>query len=178
MNRIKITVYVAVALTVAATICGATTVKPCSENHVDADVIPQLPDKIGEVAGFQIMGLFLARGGFGCPQQVIDNLVAMNTAYLQNEYLPRYREAAGIYAWLDANHLIATDIEPGVVCPVCGFSHTAAEFKTLTLGKVARRNEISSEIDVIWVNLADQAWWSIPQASQDAYLAWIAAINQ
>jgi hypothetical protein len=151
---------------------------PCEQDHTGPVALTTpLPDKLGEIAGYQVMGLFLEQGGFGCPRNVVDGILAMNTQYFDNEYLPRYREALAIYNWLDSGHLISEEGQPPVDCPVCGFPHNAVGFKDLELEKVQRLNELSLEIDTIWVNLADQAWWMIPQDSRDDYLEWVQAHN-
>jgi hypothetical protein len=115
-----------------------------------------LPDKIGEVAGFQILGMFLSLGGFGCDDEIMDTIRQISEAYLEDEYTPRYEEAAAIHAWLDATH----DVQD------------PDQFKTLAQEKITRLNEISAEIDAIWADRALDAWGLIPEASREAYLAW------
>lgn len=145
------------------------------KDHIPPPFVPPLTDKIGEVAGFEALGLFLALGGFGCPGDIVAQINARNESYLGTEYLPRYREARGIWAWLDAKHLIYTEGEPTSDCPVCGFAHTAAELKELTLEKCARLNALSAEIDAIWVEHAEACWELVPTESWEQYMAWLDA---
>ncbi len=128
----------------------------CREDHIPPAFKPPLPDKIGEVAGFQVLGMFLSLGGFGCDDQTMDTIRQISEDYLETEYTPRYEEAATIHEWLNATHDVD---DPG-------------EFKTLVQQKLARLNEISAEIDAVWADRALDAWALIPEASREAYLAW------
>jgi hypothetical protein len=144
----------------------------CRENHSPPPYTPALEDKIGEIAGFQILGIFMSLGGFDCPQNIMGDIQDLNAVYQADEYFPRYEEAAAIHEWLGATHDVYREDEPPRVCPVCGFSHNVEEFRVLVMEKLARRNEISSEIDAIWAEYALDAWEMVPEASRDAYLDW------
>jgi len=133
----------------------------CREDHIPPDFKPALPDKIGEVAGFQILGMFLALGGFGCGDATMDTIRQINEDYLEDEYTPRYDEAAAIHEWLNATH----DVQD------------PDQFAALAQEKITRLNEISAEIDAIWADRALDAWALIPEASRDAYLAWYDAVS-
>lgn len=128
----------------------------CREDHIPPAFKPALPDKIGEVAGFQILGMFLSLGGFGCDDETMDTVRQISEDYLEDEYTPRYDEAAAIHEWLNATR--------DVVDP--------SEFEVLVQEKIARLNEISAEIDAIWADRALDAWVLIPEESREAYLAW------
>ncbi len=172
----KIIILLAVFAVIPA-IAAATSYNLCREDHIPPPNKLPLADKIGEIAGFQILGLFLSQGGFGCPSQVMDQIRQISDAYRENEYLPRYEEAFAIQTWLNATHDVYAPPTAPYDCPVCGFPHDRAEFTALALEKATRRNEISLEIDTIWVNAALDAWDLIPADSQDAYLVWFDALS-
>ncbi len=144
-----------------------------TKDHIPPPFVPPLTDKIGEVAGFRVLGLFFALGGFDCPSETEATINALNDDYLENEYLPRYVEAKGIWEWLDAVHYIYEPAEAPVDCPTCGFPHNHDEFKALALDKCARLNEISAEIDAIWVELAETAWVMVPEDSRQDFIDWV-----
>ncbi len=169
-----------VVLTAVFTVCSGATFGAgfniCREDHIPPPYEPPLSDKIGEVAGFQVLGMFLSLGGFGCPGDVMAQIRQLSADYEVNEYAPRYAEAAGIHDWLDATHDVYAAGEVPRNCPVCGFPHNVQEFRALVQEKLARRNELSAQIDAIWADLALEAWVLIPQPSRDAYLAWYDAL--
>ncbi|MGD8717259.1 MAG: hypothetical protein PVH29_00425 [Candidatus Zixiibacteriota bacterium] len=137
-----------------------TNINVCYEDH---DPLPNdpLPDKIGEVAGFQILSRFLSLGGFGCTDEVMNDIRAMNVEYLNNEYMPRHAEAVAIYEWLNTTH----DVE------------YVSEFRDEANQKLARLHEISAEIDAIWIDYALTGWDMIPEDCQNAYIAWCAGLG-
>jgi hypothetical protein len=153
--RRYILILVAVIVVVPGMVLG-TSYNLCREDHLPPPFEPALPDKIGEVAGFQILGMFLSLGGFGCDDQTLDTIRQMSEDYLEGEYTPRYDEAAAIHEWLNATH----DVQD------------PDQFRTLAQQKITRLNEISAEIDAIWAERALDAWALIPVESRDAYLAW------
>lgn len=161
-----------VALAVCPGVAAATGYNLCREDHSPPPYHPPIEDKIGEIAGFQVLGLFLSLGGFDCPQAIMTEIQEMNAEYQADDYLPRYEEAAGIHDWLDATHDVYMEGEAPRDCPVCGFPHDADEFRTLVLEKLARRNELSEEIDAVWAGYALDAWETVPEASREAYLDW------
>lgn len=135
----------------------------CREDHIPPAFKPALPDKIGEVAGFQVLGMFLSLGGFGCDEGTMDTIRQISEDYLEDEYTPRYDEATAIHEWLNTTH----DVQD------------PDQFKALAQGKITRLNEISAEIDAIWAERALDAWALIPEESRDAYLSWYdAAIGE
>jgi len=168
--------YSAIVLIAALAVCAgaaaATSYNLCREDHTPPAYQPPLDDKIGEVAGFQVLGMFLSLGGFDCPQDTMGQIQQMNAGYEADEYMPRYEEAAAIHDWLDATHDVYSEGEVPRDCPVCGFPHDADEFRTLVMEKLARRNEISSEIDAVWAGYALDAWEMVPEASREAFLDW------
>jgi hypothetical protein len=168
--------YSAILLIAALAVCpgvaAATSYNLCREDHSPPPTQPPIDDKIGEVAGFQVLGLFLSLGGFDCPQAIMTEIQSMNAEYQTDEYLPRYEEAAAIHDWIDATHDVYNEGEDPPDCPVCGSPHNTEEFRALVQEKLARRNEISAEIDAIWAEYALDAWEMVPEASRDAYLDW------
>jgi hypothetical protein len=149
----------------------------CFFDHTDPPPeFSALPDKIGEYAGFGALGEFIRQGGFECPQNIIDQIITTNKNYQDNEYIPRYEEAKAIHQWLTAVHVISTPDNP-VICPVCGIAHTWSQYKAMVLEKVARRDQITTEIDTIAENLQLSAWELIPEASKTAYMAWVEALK-
>jgi len=153
--RHYILILVAVFVVVPGMALG-TNYNLCREDHIPPPFKPALPDKIGEVAGFQVLGMFLSLGGFGCDDETMDTIRQISEDYLEEEYLPRYDEAEAIHEWLNATHDV---LDP-------------TEFKVLVQEKINRLNEISAEIDAIWADRALYAWALIPEASRNAYLAW------
>jgi len=146
---------------------------PCYQDHYEPPVENLLPDKLGEYAGFGALTLLLTQGGFGCPENIKQQIISMNSSYQNNDYLPRWREAVQIQKWLESKHLIYEPPEPPTVCPVCGRAHNLDEFKTLVREKVARRDQLTTEIDTIATNLSLDAWDLLPHDTQNAYLAWV-----
>jgi hypothetical protein len=151
--------FILIAVAVFVVVPGmalGTSYNLCREDHLPPPYKPLLPDKIGEVAGFQILGMFLSLGGFGCDDETMDTIRQISEDYLEGEYTPRYDEAAAIHEWLNATH----DVQD------------PDQFKALAQEKITRLNEISAEIDAIWAESALDAWALIPEASREAYLAW------
>jgi hypothetical protein len=143
----------------------------CAFNHLPPpSAVNDLPDKIGEYAGYGALGEFMKQGGFNCPENILKQIRAMNETYQEDEYTPRYDEAKAIQQWLTAIHVIYTPPESPVTCPVCGVAHTWAQYRAMVMEKVARRDEITTEIDTIAEKLQLDAWELIPDASKAAFM--------
>jgi hypothetical protein len=74
-NRVML---VLVAFGLTAAVAYGESYNLCREDHQPPPFEPPLPDKIGEVAGFQVLGLFLSLGGFGCPDSVMSQIMQIN----------------------------------------------------------------------------------------------------
>ena len=140
----------------------------CRENHQPPANVEPL-EKIGEIAGYHVFGLFLEGGGYGTDQDTLDEIEALNAEYRENEFDPRQSEANDIYGWLNATHEI-DDGSNTVTCPICGEVHTMSEYESLRDAKVNRLNTLSSEIDDVWTALADTIRGMVSDESYGAFL--------
>ena len=140
----------------------------CRENHQPPANVEPL-EKIGEIAGYHVFGLFLEGGGYGTDQDTLDEIEALNAEYRENEFDPRQSEANDIYGWLNATHEI-DDGSNTVSCPICGEVHTMSEYESLRNAKVNRLNTLSSEIDDEWTALADTIRGMVSDGSYKAFL--------
>jgi hypothetical protein len=158
--RLWVVILLLIAPLIIPGVALGTNFNVCYEDH---DPLPNdpLPDKIGEVAGFQILSRFLSLGGFGCTDEVMADIRQMNVEYLNDEYMPRHAEAVAIHQWLNATH----DVQD------------IAAFRAQVDEKLSRLHDISAEIDAIWVDHAITAWEMIPEDSQNAYIAWCAGLG-
>ena len=122
----------------------------CHENHTG----PPCSVKIGNIAGWEVFGEFVADGGYGVDQSVLDNIDSLIKAYQDDEYLPRQTEAAAIHAWFDTTQEVD---EAGV-------------WEAARAAKVARLAEIDAEIDGEWCAVADAAYELVGDTAYDAFL--------
>jgi hypothetical protein len=178
MKSASIAIIIAFALTLTVTTANSITseVDPCWLDHKPPSILNGLPDKLGEYAGFGALTDFLSQNGFGCPEAIKQQIIQMNINFQNNEYLPRYREALVIEKWLTSKHTIYEPPDPPQVCPVCGIPHTWTQFRALALEKVARRDQLTTDIDAIAMTLALDAWELVPRPSRTAYLTWVETV--
>jgi hypothetical protein len=120
----------------------------CHENHTG----PPSNVKIGNIAGWEVFGEFVAEGGYGVDQSVLDDIASLNEAYQDDEYLPRQAEAAALHAWFDTTQEVD------------------GAWETDRAAKVARLAEINAEIDMEWCAVADAAYELVGDAAYDAFL--------
>ena len=120
----------------------------CHENHTGP---PANTTPVGTL-GWSVYSSFVAEGGYGVDQTVLDEIEALNEAYQNDEYVPRQAEYDAITEWLDT---------------------TAEEDETWLAernSKVARRSAIHAEIDVEWLAAADAARALVGDTAYDAFL--------
>ena len=164
---------VAVIVFAASVVQGKELRSVCREDHVPAPDIPE-SEKIGTIAGYEGFGQFIADGGFGTPQSVLDDMAGMNEEYQEEIYDPLQDEASSIYDWLNAVHEI-DDGSHSEECVYCGTYHTMAEYEATRDAKTERLNEIDLAIDEEWCDLVDTMRGMV---SDDAYEDYIDSTNQ
>ena len=120
----------------------------CHENHTG----PPCNVKIGNIAGWEVFGEFVADGGYGVGQSVLGEIASLNEAYQDNEYLPRQAEAVTIHAWFDTTQEVD------------------GAWETARAAKVARLAEIDAEIDEEWCGVADAVYELVGATAYDAFL--------